>query len=565
MTSPAYVWTLRDSLDSVNHCRLGEYVLSMLQGDSIARCQGRYAAPPLRVVASLAGLPAQEAEAKVRAQGLVPDLIGGDPPPSREREYTVQAQEPPAGSRLGEGERVTLKIHAGYVEPRRAVPELRGLAAAEAERRLRELGLRAELTGGDPPPSREREYTVQAQNPQAGSQLREGEPVALKIHAGYVEPRRAVPDLRGLGATVAERRLRELGLRGELTGGDPPQSRAGEYTVQAQDPPPGSRLAEGERVALRIHSGYVEPERPRVVAPQPPAGGGGLGPPARPGEEPPRGEPEICATYYSNLPDLGRGADRRMAQLAAQSAVAAGCDPGRVQQAVTGSLLPAQPSSPPPPPPSPPAVSSQPPAQPAWPSTRPGPAPSQGGSPGGGWGEPAACANYYETLTELARADEGPNGAVARMTARSALSAGCSPQRIQQALAAGAASPYSRRAAPPPPPPQPQAVPPRGGGPPQTGEPSVCAGYYAKIAQWSRTYPGGSNHQAVQNEARKAVAAGCNRQRVEQVLAQGRPPAPAPPPPRSPARPGTFPPPAQLPPGGTDRCPGGGSPILGQC
>ncbi len=422
MASTEYVWTLRDRLDSVNHCTLGEYVVAMLESASIARCQGRHKAPPPRRVMNYAGLPAQEAESRVRALGLVPDLIGGDPAPSREQEYTVQSQDP-----------------------------------------------------------------------QGGSQLREG-----------------------------------------------------------------------ERVTLTIHSGYAAPERPRAVAPQPLPGAGALPPLPRPAEPPSRAEPEICATYYSNLPDLGRGASTRMAQLAAQSAVAAGCDPQRVQQAVTGTLAPAQPGPAPapsqaPPPPPPPAASAPPASQPAWPAPRPWPGQPQGAPPQqGGGGEPAACAQYYETLSELARADEGPNGTVAQMTARSAVAAGCSPQRVQQALARGAASPYSRQAPPPASLPGYTAPAPRATPPP--AEPAVCNTHYSNLYTWSRRYPGGSTHQVVQNEARRALAAGCNRQRVEQILVQGRPPAP----PRSQGPLDTRPPASQVPLPAPE-CPGGRIAILGQC
>jgi len=41
-SSPEYLWSIRDQLDSIDHCTLGEYVTAKLGNQSITHCKGRY-------------------------------------------------------------------------------------------------------------------------------------------------------------------------------------------------------------------------------------------------------------------------------------------------------------------------------------------------------------------------------------------------------------------------------------------------------------------------------------------------------------------------------------------
>ncbi len=145
---------------------------------------------PGRPVPDLAGLSAEAASQRLAAAGLVPSLVGGDPAPRAELAYRVQSQDPRAGALARLGASVTVRVHAAF-DARRTVPAVVGLAAAEAEQRLRAAGFVPELAGGDPAPTREAAFVVQSQEPAARAPLQAGARVRLRIHSAFHEPARA--------------------------------------------------------------------------------------------------------------------------------------------------------------------------------------------------------------------------------------------------------------------------------------------------------------------------------------------------------------------------------------
>lgn len=143
---------------------------------------------PARSVPGVVGLPAAAADAALRAAGFGVTVTGGDPAPSAERAFTVQDQQPPAGSAALPGSAVTVRVHSREAA-RRTVPLLVGLPAAAADRRLRELGLVAEIVGGDPAPAADLAFTIQFQQPAAGAAVDAGAPVRLHVHSAFAAPR----------------------------------------------------------------------------------------------------------------------------------------------------------------------------------------------------------------------------------------------------------------------------------------------------------------------------------------------------------------------------------------
>lgn len=144
-------------------------------------------APPARAVPGVVGLSAAAADAALKAAGFGVTLEGGDPAPTADRAFTVQGQRPAGGATAPAGSPVTLRVHSAAAA-RRSVPALVGLAAAEASRRLEELGLVADLAGGDPPPTAERAYAVQSQVPAPGASMDAGGAVRLRVHSAWVAP-----------------------------------------------------------------------------------------------------------------------------------------------------------------------------------------------------------------------------------------------------------------------------------------------------------------------------------------------------------------------------------------
>ena len=176
-SSSEYLWALRNQLDSVDHCTLGEYVTARLDGAGIARCAGRYRG----AVGQLTGRTRSAAEAAVRRLKHVPVATDGDPAPSADLAGTVQLQDPAPGTRLDRGEQVRLWV---YTEPQPTmvtVPDLVGRSRRLASTWIDELGLTVELRNGGPAPSANQEATIARHAPPAETRVAPGSRVTLYV------------------------------------------------------------------------------------------------------------------------------------------------------------------------------------------------------------------------------------------------------------------------------------------------------------------------------------------------------------------------------------------------
>ncbi len=133
------------------------------------------------------------------------------------------------------------------------VPDLIGLDDREAERAAADAGMSllwllppADLPAGDP-----RDGTVVDQSPVADTVVNPGEIIMVRI--GQAADEVAVPDVRGLDADAARRRIEGVGLQYrqgtgvELAVGD---GRDGQ--VVEQDPPGGRRVSPGSTVTVQL-------------------------------------------------------------------------------------------------------------------------------------------------------------------------------------------------------------------------------------------------------------------------------------------------------------------------
>ena len=180
-TSPQYVWPIRERLDSVDHCTLGEYVGARLEGSAADQCVGRYKG----TVQQLAGMASSSAEAKVRQLKWVPVISRGDPAPTRELTGTVQRQNPPSGTLLSRGEAVQLWVYEEPAPQLLTVPDLHGSSSRMATAWLEDLGLVAMLRPGSAAPSAQQKGSVERQDPPPGRQVEIGSVVTLNV---YREP-----------------------------------------------------------------------------------------------------------------------------------------------------------------------------------------------------------------------------------------------------------------------------------------------------------------------------------------------------------------------------------------
>lgn len=123
------------------------------------------------------GLSVREAQSRMVVLGLlVPEVLPDSIPASHAN--TITHQEPEPGERVPHGTEVTLWYSTGLGEAYVDVPDVTGLTPEEARARLLELRLRAVILGEA---ADESDPTVLDQSPEAGTQVREGFEVRLRI------------------------------------------------------------------------------------------------------------------------------------------------------------------------------------------------------------------------------------------------------------------------------------------------------------------------------------------------------------------------------------------------
>ena len=130
------------------------------------------------------------------------------------------------------------------------VPRVLGLSLAEATTQVKEAQLVVVDSGSDPHPTAP-QGTVIWQDPPPGVIARQGLKVALVVSAG--PPKIPVPDVSGLGVTLAQRLVAAAGLtvsQVESVQADKPQGLA-----MLTRPPAGTALAPGAGIALVVSRG----------------------------------------------------------------------------------------------------------------------------------------------------------------------------------------------------------------------------------------------------------------------------------------------------------------------
>ena len=151
---------------------------------------------------------------------------------------------------LGLTVRAALTPPAPTAIPERTVPNLVGLTFAEADSRLRDLGLNLERQGerfDDKVPA----GRVVAQTIPSGTQLKWGDAVGVVVSKG-VETNPA-PNVTGLSFADAQGRLTRLGLA--VTRKDAPSAVVAPGLVISQAPPASTPLARGAVVTVTVSMG----------------------------------------------------------------------------------------------------------------------------------------------------------------------------------------------------------------------------------------------------------------------------------------------------------------------
>lgn len=169
----------------------------------------------------------------------------------------VVGQTPKHGASVPQGTVVTLLVSNGAGV---GMPELTGLAAADALKALQARGLSATLkqVASTQPPG-----TVVAQSPEPGKRAQHGTQVVLQVAKGKTSV--SVPSVTGQTAQEASAALQHAGLRSTVVTVPSTQTKG---TVVAQHPAPGTNVAEGSSVRLNVSEGSASTTTSTATTPQ---------------------------------------------------------------------------------------------------------------------------------------------------------------------------------------------------------------------------------------------------------------------------------------------------------
>jgi beta-lactam-binding protein with PASTA domain len=251
------VWSMRQKLDSVNHCTVEEYVVAKLEGRSLDNCRGRYKASPSETVERLTGLTLSEAKSKLARAGLKPRLSAGKPAPRKRDEGTIASQDPAPGTKLRRGNSVKLEVYGPY-SSEIAIPGVAGLSVKEVKVKLEEKGLEVRLSALGPAPSDELSFRVKETEPKEGTKVKPGTEVTVKVFGKYTAPLVTVPKIAGLSVKDAKSRLQEKGLKVRLSALGPAPSIDLSFMIKESAPKAGTRVSQGTEVTVKVYGKYTQ-------------------------------------------------------------------------------------------------------------------------------------------------------------------------------------------------------------------------------------------------------------------------------------------------------------------
>jgi hypothetical protein len=134
------------------------------------------------------------------------------------------------------------------------VPDVTGMAAAEARATVEGAGLRAALVAGDAAPDPSLAFTVGSQAPAAGEPAGDDGVVTIRVYGESATV--TVPLVVGLPAAGAKAMVENAGLAVALQAGDAASRPEEAFLVQHQSPGSGAVVERGAAVTLRIRGDF---------------------------------------------------------------------------------------------------------------------------------------------------------------------------------------------------------------------------------------------------------------------------------------------------------------------
>jgi serine/threonine-protein kinase len=199
------------------------------------------------------GIREINADQKILSAGLVPHVIRQAS--TKADETYVFDQSPLPGNHIDKGNQVTIYVSQG--PPKTTVPDEKGRQSLEAVQDLNAANLKAKVV---PVASNQPADTVLAQDPKAGTRVKQGTVVRINISKGPQPV--TVPDLTGMQFDQASALLTQQGFqvaRSDVDSTQPANS------VLAQSPAPSSSAPKGSTVTLTVSKGPTTSPVPDVT------------------------------------------------------------------------------------------------------------------------------------------------------------------------------------------------------------------------------------------------------------------------------------------------------------
>ncbi len=170
----------------------------------------------------------------------------------------VCKQDPEADSDLEKGGKINIVISKGVKKG--SIPNLSGMTSEQAEKALKDAGLKAQYAGNEA--SDADKDTVSRQDPAAGKEVDEGTTVKYWISTGPEDT--SVPNVVGSDQASAKAQLESAGFTVQVETGDY-SDKYGEGIVMSQSPN-GGKLEKGGTVTITVSQGQ-DPEKSKVTVP----------------------------------------------------------------------------------------------------------------------------------------------------------------------------------------------------------------------------------------------------------------------------------------------------------
>ena len=168
--------------------------------------------------------------------------------------YHVISQRPESGRVVRSGRKVYPTVSLGADV--KSAPEVVQMYLEDAQKTI--SGERFRVGSVARVPSERPRDWVLAQDPEPGRNMQTQGEINLLVSAGQEERSSFMPDLRGMTIEDALQEAAPLGLTMISREVDLPDARPG--IVLDQDPPPDTRIYEGQKITYYVKTGEVEPE-----------------------------------------------------------------------------------------------------------------------------------------------------------------------------------------------------------------------------------------------------------------------------------------------------------------